>query len=672
MAQALGAVQHLKWLPGIERAFAYLNVAGSTELYYVAFDGATAADRVAQRALSITLARAAGAGLPVAVTHDPDQARVTTVDLRAPTIRVAGFEITQAVQDPAHSVGLIAGKRTVVRVLLTSAGPGFATVTGTLRVKRAGQADVLVAPEALATLDPADVGTLANIRASAAKSLNFVLPETVLGAGTISCSLDALSDAAGVPLKAAGMSISQSATFNSGTPLRVAIIGFTYTLGSPPTAYTPTGLDFDMLISWLRRAYPASEIITSQRVVTAASAPPFSCGQINAELAQIRALDVAGGTDGRTHYYGLVSDGGFFMRGCAGVPSSPNPAAMGSGPTGPSSWGWDNDGSYGDWYGGHEIGHTFGRLHPGFCGETHDDPAYPYVAGQLADTADSFVGFDVGDPTLGLGVVALPGTSWHDVMTYCPQEWLSAYTYDGIRARLAAEDLLSPGASPGGGREDQRYASYMPERDLGSQPNRLMRIIATLNLKAAEGRIVTLMPASSPTPADETAPAGGVQLRFLDSAGREVSAIAGQPLPMSDTEDADIDALLDQVVVVSPSATDVQLILGDSVTDQRAIGGRGAVMRHVDTRQGSDGWLEVSWDGDVAEGPSSYAIQLSRDHGRTWQTVAAGVTEHNARIHPSNLPPRGRLLVRVLSLDGPLSAAATAVHDLEGLEPLGR
>jgi hypothetical protein len=344
---------------------------------------------------------------------------------------------------------------------------------------------------------------------------------------------------------------------------------------------------------------------------------------------------------------------------------------MGSGPTGPSSWGWDNDGSYGDWYGGHEIGHTFGRRHPGFCGETHDDLAYPYVAGQLADTADSFVGFDVGDPSLGLGAVALPGTSWHDVMTYCPHEWLSAYTYDGIRARLAAEDLLSPGAVPGGGRGDQRYASYMPERDLGTQPVRLMRIIATLNLKAAEGRIVTLMPASSLTPADESA-AAGVQLRFLDSAGREVSAIAGQPSPMSDTEDADIDALLDQVVVVSPLATEVQLVLGDSVTDQRAIGWRGEDVRRVNAREGSDGWLEVAWEGDAADGPPSYAIQLSHDHGRSWQTVAVGVTEHYARIHPSNLPRRGRLLVRVLSLRGPISAAATVAHDLEGLEPLSR
>ena len=28
---------------------------------------------------------------------------------------------------------------------------------------------------------------------------------------------------------------------------------------------------------------------------------------------------------------------------------------------------------------------------------------------------------------------ALPGTAWHDVMTYCDNQWLSSFTYDGIR-----------------------------------------------------------------------------------------------------------------------------------------------------------------------------------------------------------------------------------------------
>src|SRR5207237_5618983 len=148
--------------------------------------------------------------------------------------------------------------------------------------------------------------------------------------------------------------------------------------------------------------------------------PNFTAGDINAQLAAIRAQDVAAGVDKRTHYYGMVADGGFFMRGfAAGIPGQPDPSVVASGPTGPNSWGWDFDGSYGDWYGGHELGHTFGRKHPGFCGESHDDPSSPYPAGQLASSDSSFVGFDVGDGGLNIPMAALPGTKWHDFMTYC-------------------------------------------------------------------------------------------------------------------------------------------------------------------------------------------------------------------------------------------------------------
>ena len=58
------------------------------------------------------------------------------------------------------------------------------------------------------------------------------------------------------------------------------------------------------------------------------------------------------------------------------------------------------------------------------------------------------MGFDVGDPAYSLPMVALPGTAWHDVMTYCSTQWLSSYTYEGIRDRLAAEAALFPGAVP--------------------------------------------------------------------------------------------------------------------------------------------------------------------------------------------------------------------------------
>jgi hypothetical protein len=65
--------------------------------------------------------------------------------------------------------------------------------------------------------------------------------------------------------------------------------------------------------------------------------------------------------------------------------------------------------------------------------------------GQLANADNAFVGFDVGDPAHSLPMAALPGTDWHDVMTYCNTQWLSSYTYQPIYTRLVAENDLAPG-----------------------------------------------------------------------------------------------------------------------------------------------------------------------------------------------------------------------------------
>ncbi|MFL6333272.1 MAG: hypothetical protein ACJ754_08030 [Pyrinomonadaceae bacterium] len=120
----------------------------------------------------------------------------------------------------------------------------------------------------------------------------------------------------------------------------------------------------------------------------------------------------------------------FFMRGGAsGLPDVPDPTAVASGPAGDPEGGWDTDGSYGDWYGAHELAHTFGRLHPGFCdGNSEDDAEFPFKDGQLSNGNGAFVGFDIGDEQHGIPMQALPGSRWHDVMTYCERQWISSYT----------------------------------------------------------------------------------------------------------------------------------------------------------------------------------------------------------------------------------------------------
>ena len=185
------------------------------------------------------------------------------------------------------------------------------------------------------------------------------------------------------------------------------------------------------------------------------------------------------------------------MRGLAsGIPTTADPTTVASGPCGGSTFGWDTDGSYGDWYTGHELGHTFGRFHAEFCGAGGGAP-YPFTDGQLSNADGAFVGFDVGDIANGLPLRALPGTAWHDVMSYCVNQWISSFTYTGIRTRLIAEDAMAGAPLPAARR---RSGARRASGRGGAMPSGTIHVVATLNVTQRTGELRHVTPVAAIPP----------------------------------------------------------------------------------------------------------------------------------------------------------------------------
>jgi hypothetical protein len=614
------------------------------------FDDSDPQALAARRSMANLLASAQRAEFAVSLFHDSGQVLITGVDVRAALVRVDAAEIVQSVQSLSNSVPLIAVKTTVVRIYLSSRLPAVTTVTGVLRIRRPGGAAQFVASTNQVAVDPAQFGMIDVKRDTAANSLNFVVPLTHITAGDLEIALASLTDTAtNTQLVFSPPGALENVHFINSPPLRLGLIAFSYDFGQPPVTHTPTADDMGLIVSWLRRAYPVAQVIALQRVVTANAAAPFGCGDINAQLAAIRALDVASGVDGRTHYYGVVSDGGFFMRGCAGVPSTPSPATVGSGPTGPASWGWDFDGSYGDWYAGHEIGHTFGRKHPGFCGESNDDDQYPFMAGQLSNADRVFAGFDTGDPSFGLPMAALPGPDWHDVMTYCNRQWLSSYTYLGIRQRLVAEDALGP---DGAGRPDERFPANAPRAAQAPRRYAQINVVAEINLTRRTGRFAYVQPVargSLSTP-DASSP---VLLRFMDQDGHVLQELRPslQIFAVEGTEE-DRHALCSIVIALNPATTAIELYVDDQLTDTFTPASEAPQLSDIRIEDQSTG-LAVAWaNKSLAASRHFYSIQISDDAGRSWQTVAVGLKSPEVRLAKQGLPTDRSLLIRVQAADG--------------------
>lgn len=652
MAETSGLVQQLKWS---DRAvFVYLGPAlSAARLFLILFDSSDPADLAFQRAAARLLVKAQGAGLPVRLFHD-NSSIVTGADTWLTPVRMDAVEVTQAIQNLYHSVTLVALKTTVVRVYLSYRLAPPITVRGELRVRRSpGGPVVTVASLNSVVLDSAQFGQLDAQRQDVRRSLNFLLPTDQIAAGQTSIELASLTDVNTGDSLDPGPRSPLSVTFVASPPLRIRVLGISYSFGTPQIRI-PSALDFGLVNSWLQRAYPVALVLSSQAIVAATPAPPFNCGQINAQVAAIRALDMSAGADNRTHYYGLVSDAGFFMRGCAAVPGSPDPTAIGSGPTGPATWGWDFDNSYGDWYTGHELGHTFGRQHPGFCGESMDDLSYPFTAGQLSNADNAFVGFDVGDPLYNLPMTALPGTQWHDVMTYCNRQWLSSYTYQGIRTRLVAEGALGPGPSPGPGpefgRPDERFPEKVEPKKIAVVQRNLISVVVTVNLTKREGKIEYVNPVpqgeiSRPAPESQVV----VLVKRIDGKVLYECPVAVKPL--SDTEDE--LGLVDAIIPAEPDARIIELLIAGKSVDTFRASETPPDVRWV-SRLAMDSHAPiVAWETDAKpEDKHTYSVQVSTDNGKTWQTLAVGLTSKQVAIDRSQFRGAKQVLIRVIATDG--------------------
>ncbi|SRR5579862_916901 len=581
-----------------------------------------------------------------------------------PWVTLDGIEVTQSVQDMSQSVPLVAGKTTVVRVYLSPQPNTSPTVTGTLSAVAApGQPPVFIQPLNPVSLSSAMIGQLTQKREDVSLSLNFLIPATLTAAGSLTLQLTKVVDSAGQSFRLEGVASSIQVQFTKVAAMRVKIIGLRYSTGMPPVSFAPAAIDYTLIRSWLQRAYPINDLIMTTTVVDSINVWPFDCNAANTQITAIRNLDIDGGADHRTHYFGLVADGGGanFMRGCAaGIPiTTPDPSTVASGPTGKPSgnFSWDTDGSYGDWYTGHELGHTYGRQHPGFCNQTFDDHNYPFANGQLSNSDDKFIGFDVGDSANGLPMKALPGSAWYDVMTYCVNEWLSSYTYMAIMNRLNAENPLiihfPPVRFPFHLSGAPNPLSHEQVQEPEDRPQ-FINVVASVNLSQASGRIEHVLPLERAV----EPPAVGqsrVKVRLTSTSGQVLATVRVE-LKMASCNESVVNQMgvISAMLPWSPDAKTVELLLDNRVIGAFTSGDTAPEIRNLrHTFSKQQRLLSLTWEGQVpAAGKYEYIVQTSEDGGYNWRTVSLGKTEPSHEIDLSAYKSIPNLFVRIIATNG--------------------
>ncbi|MBA3471043.1 MAG: hypothetical protein H0T53_15520, partial [Herpetosiphonaceae bacterium] len=605
---------------------------------------------------------------------------------------ITSIEATQSIQDLANSVRLIRGKRTVVRVHAKSAGPSVPGVT-MLLYRLSGAGTVIGEP-----LQPSNVtGQYLTVQSAPNRTLLedtfwYELPiewtQGVAFNSGFALRLRAELNPYHFPPQAsyAGNSASFSKQLSPSPTLDLRFVLFRYdyaTASGTALAEARYKEDYLQALSWMRRVYPLSS-----KPGTIASGgtglhthyfsykdndlrrhlnyshddcpdDPKDDGGLCASDYVHDLLEEWDDEGNWTHapMYGFmpeytdINGKTWFPRGSADGDTANGPANYGAA-------GWDNDGASSDYYAGHEIGHVLDRDHPTpagdpdtgddtsvGCGHSQSDDSYPYSGARIGN--GTLMGFDVGDPGVHPSLVprVFPNSIWTDMMSYCANEWISDYTYEGIYDEVS---LLKPA-------QDQ-------QRDQASAPRvAVVRIAGSIYPNKASGAItrVRRMDAVAST----SNPAGTHRLRLLDSNNALLATHIFTPTQNDDGvsrlrfseyipwSNGTRSIVLENAAGTQTYATYAVSAAPPTISNVHLVGATAPVTGNV----------TLAWDASDPDGDTlTFDIAYSKDNGVTFEPVELNVAANSAVVDTLILGGGATAILRVTASDGAQTASAAS------------
>jgi hypothetical protein len=324
-------------------------------------------------------------------------------------LKIEGMYLTQSTQTPSGGVPLVEGRDAYLRVFVTAGGANNIRPDVRVRIFRSGSST----PTLTQTIPGGEGITPTGVQeGNFSSSWNLLVSGADIQPNTrVLADVDptnAISEpdetdnnfpTTGTPQPLNVQSVpAASITF---VPIKQAGNGLTGTVNNPT-----------QLVERARRMYPLQEIRTSTHELFTTSTTdvlePFDDNKAwNTILGELDALRVFEGS-GDT-YFGMVKVS--YGPGINGIGYVGVPTAMGS-----------DDAGQVQRMVAHELGHTWGRWHSpcGNPGGLDPNHPYPYDGGVIGA-----FGLEVA-----AGNVKLP--SQPDIMSYCPNEWISDYTYQNV------------------------------------------------------------------------------------------------------------------------------------------------------------------------------------------------------------------------------------------------
>jgi len=617
----------------------------------------------------------------------PLGASEVTVDLR-----ITAMEVTQAIQNLAHDVPLVAGKPTLVRLFPASDGAYTHDVPARLRAFRGG---VELADSPILPLEPTlSVRSRSAERGRLEETYNFLLPREWTQ-GTLELRAEINPDGSIREANLANNQRTQSVTFQRRDAMCLEMIR----VHTAPRSYSTREASFGSIMDAVASMYPVPGLrirtggtIHEPQWCRTEHGLPYLCrgpyempddsDWVLSRIWWYNLWDANEAGCDTTFYVGMVHPDGIDRNGTIGtsyVGGRELWAMMDSSPTvlgGAFPWFLP----FGGPIVAHELGHSLDRRHVDCGGPDAGSiqAGYPYNRCDIGhDDPAGYYGTDV------LDMAVIRPTVAGDLMSYAHNAgkpaWPSDWTYRALMGGLPGGDL--DGAPSSGGAVGAASGYVEARGDPGAAGDLVTAVMQSADNLAVTG-VVTPTDGTAAIVSAMVVPDGLVHHgRLASMAGRLNTGPGGRyTLQLRDAA----GSLVRQVQFDPPEQTDApaearsyQMILPYDASVARAVLSEGGVQRAARDASASPpsvrvvrpnggetvtGPLDVEWEADDPDGdPLLFTLQYSADAGASWQPLAIDAVATTWTVDDmSSIPGSDRALVRVIASDGMRTASDTS------------
>jgi hypothetical protein len=289
----------------------------------------------------------------------------------------------------------------------------------------------------------------------------------------------------------------------------------------------------------------------------------------------------------------------------------------------------------------------YGRKHPGACGDSDDDD--PPLGGLIGTPIFDYQGIDAGNAALGLPLQLYDWRNgWSDVMTYCANQWISAYTYLGILRNLCQGDTA---ACPNQQLARRSSATAVAAQRRARGPK--LSVTGTLALRSGRLSLAPLWVRPG-LRLSQRPRRSNYAIVLRGAGGRRLARYPFRPDEMSDPPSPRrATALVDEVIPFRAGTRRIAVTRRRRTLASVRVSAHAPTVRLLAPRgRRLQGRVTVRWRSRDADGGRRWYTLLYTHDGKRFTPVAAGLRRRSLRVDLRTLPGGSRARFLVLASDG--------------------